>query len=755
MFVKKIMKKVTYVILGAILLAPLALSPLRASADSANLILNPSVETETNSQPSNWTPNSWGSNTPTFSYDTTGHTGNRALSVSLKNYVSGDAKWMPNQAAVTAGQTYTYTDYSKSDVATELDVAYINTSGAISFAYLRSVQASSTWQQTTSTFTVPAGIVSASVYHILYSNGSLQTDDFSLTTPGQATPTDPTTPTNPTNPTTPTTPPAPAPTTTNLITNGSFETANGSDPSVWHRGGWGTNNATFTYLSGDAHTGTRSANLNISSLTSGDAKWYANPVSVSSGTTYTYQDYYKSNVATRVVVAMTNTSGVDSYTELAAAPSSATWTLYSANFTVPTGIKAVTIYHILDKVGTLTIDDVSLTAGTVTTNPDPGTGANSIANPSFETASGTKPANWQSEKWGTNTTIFTYVQNDGHTGTSSAKVAINNYTSGDAKWAFTPLTNLVPGSQYSFSAWYKTNTQAHVVADYVDANGVDQYLTLPTPLAKADAQTTWQQYNAILNMPANARSMTVYFLISSNGWLQTDDFSLTPHTPVGFNAPLISLTFDDGWSSIYTNGLPILQKYGFVSTQYLVSGLLNTPDYMTTAMAKAFQTAGSEIGSHTVTHPDLTGLTSAQLTAELSNSQTALRQLFGANVAQSFASPYGLYNSTTLAQIQKYYQSHRSTDVGFNTKDNFNPYNILVQDVNTDTTPTEVAAWVAKAKTDKSWLVLVYHSVINSTNPDDYAVSPSNLDQELANIKASNIDVKTISQALAILRSQL
>lgn len=579
------MKKIISIFCAILLFASVVLWPVRVFAETPNLITNPSVEAEANGQPANWTPNSWGTNTPTFSYDTTGHTGNRSLSVNVANYTSGDAKWIAGQTGVTAGQTYTYTDFYKSNVTTELDIAYTNASGVMSFVYLRSVPASSTWQQTTSTFTVPAGMVSASIYHIIYSNGSLQTDDASLTAQDQSLP-----PTDPT-PTPPTNPPAPA---TNLIANPSFETANGDDPLAWQHGSWGTNNAVFSYVSGDAHTGTR-----------------------------------------------------------------------------------------------------------------------------------------------------------------SSKVTISNYVSGDAKWAFTPLTNLVRGSQYKLSAWYKTNTQVRVVASYVDTAGATQYLTLPTPLSSANAATVWQQYGTTLDIPADAVSMTVYFLISSNGWLQTDDFSLVPYAPVGFNAPMISLTFDDGWSSIYTNGLPILQKYGFVSTQYLISGKLNTPDYMTTAMVKAFQASGSEIASHTVTHPDLTSLTSTRLTAQLKNSQTSLRQLFGAGVAQNFASPYGLYNATTLTAIKQYYQSHRSTDVGFNTKDNFNPYNILVQDVNTDTTPAEVAAWVAKAKADKSWLVLVYHPVINSTDPSDYAVTPSNLDAELANIKASGVEVKRVDQALAIIKSQL
>ena len=762
------MKKLLNSFLLITLLASIAMTPFKVLAASTNLIANPSVETATNNQPSNWSTNSWGTNSATFSYATTGHTGSHAVSVSMTNYSSGDAKWQPDQVPVVAGQNYTYSDYSISNVTTDLDAAYMDATGKTSFVYLQSVPASPTWQQVTTNITVPAGIVSVSIYHIIYANGTLQTDDFSLTAQNSTVPTPPVTPPTPTPTPVPTPTPTPPPTPvtptapTNLITNGSFETANGSDPAGWQRGGWGTNTATLTYTTGDAHTGTRSATVAATSMTTGDVKWYASPVAVTAGTTYTYQDYYKSTTATPVVVDMTTASGVDSYVPLATAPSATAWTLYSASFTVPTAIASVTMYHLLNTVGSLTIDDTSLINGTPTVTPPtptpvptPTPGSNFIPNASFETANGTVPAGWSKDKWGTNTTAFSYVSNDAHSGTKSAKVTMSNYTTGDAKWGFTPITTLIPGSQYNFSVWYKTNTRINAVADYVDTHGVDQYLNLPNPLAGASAAATWQQYSGKLYVPTNAVSMTVFMTIASNGWVQTDDYSLTPYTPVGFSASLISLTFDDGWSSIYSQGLPVLKKYGLSSTQYIISGKINTTDYMTTAMVQAFKDSGSEIGAHTISHPDLTQLTTAQLATELGGSQTALRQLFGTDVAQDFATPYGLYNSATLTAIKQYYKSHRSTDVGFNSKDNFNPYDILVQNIETDTTPAQVAAWVAQAKANHTWLVLVYHAVSDSTSLDDYSVTQAHLDTELSNIKNSGIAVDTMSQALATLNSQL
>jgi len=697
-----------------------------ARADSSNLIANPSVETADNTvRPQGWSSNSWGDNTASFTYEDGGHTGNKSLYVTVSDYTSGDAKWMADTVPATPGQSYTYSDYYKSDVSTELDAAFTDAAGTMSFLYLDTLPASSTaWQQTSHSFTVPMGVASVSVYHIVVSSGWLQTDDFSLTQNSVVVP----------------------PANTNLIANPSFETADGSLPADWQTGAWGTNDPAFSYTS-DGHTGSKSVTVTMNSYTDGDAKWYANPVSITSGETYTYSDYYKSGVATRVVAAFTGTDGVDSYMELPGAPASTGWAQYQTALTAPTSAVKVTIYHLLDKVGTLMIDDVSLALPTEAPSSP-------IANPSFETADGNTPADWQKDQWGTNTASFTYESGDAHTGTKSAKVTVTNYESGDAKWYFTPLTTLTPGSQYAFSAWYKTNTQPHAVVMYTDASDTEQYFNMPNPLPNGST-TDWQHYNSTFDVPDGATSVTIFMLISSNGWLQTDDYAITPYTPVGFNEPIISLTFDDGWSSIYTNGLPLLKKYGFTSTQYIISGKLNTANYMTTAMVQAFQNHGDEIGSHTITHPDLAQLTPAQLSQELGGSQTALQQLFGADAAQDFASPYGSYNPAVLAGIQGLYRSHRSTDAGYNSKDNFNPYDIRVQNVDTDTTPTQVAAWVAKAKSDNTWLVLVFHQVSNSSDPDDYAVSPANLDTELANIQASGVPVKTVTQALDEITSQL
>lgn len=59
---------------------------------------------------------------------------------------------------------------------------------------------------------------------------------------------------------------------------------------------------------------------------------------------------------------------------------------------------------------------------------------NLIANPSFEIASGSLPANWNQGGWGSNTRNFSYTSTSHHSGSMSATVNVSNYVSGDAKW---------------------------------------------------------------------------------------------------------------------------------------------------------------------------------------------------------------------------------------------------------------------------------------------------------------------------------
>ena len=148
----------------------------------------------------------------------------------------------------------------------------------------------------------------------------------------------------------------------NLLANPSLETATGSPaaPANWTSNKWGTNTTTFTYAT-TGRTGSKSVQVQTTAYTDGDAKWSADAVTVTPGTQYTYSDYYKATAATRLVVEYESTTGVLSYSELTVAPSATAWTQVSRVFTPPTGTSKARVFHLISAVGTLQIDDASLT----------------------------------------------------------------------------------------------------------------------------------------------------------------------------------------------------------------------------------------------------------------------------------------------------------------------------------------------------------------------------------------------------------
>ena len=155
-----------------------------------------------------------------------------------------------------------------------------------------------------------------------------------------------------------------------------------------------------------------------------------------------------------------------------------------------------------------------------TNPPPPPPPTNLIPNPSLETG-GARPDSWASGSWGSNSPSFTYPV-AGFDGSRGAKVTMTRYASGDAKWFVTPVT-VSPDTEYKFSDYYKSTVPTDVVIEYTAANGVHSYIWLGTLPTNAN----WTKFTKRFTTPANAARATFFHLISKNGELTTDLYSLT------------------------------------------------------------------------------------------------------------------------------------------------------------------------------------------------------------------------------------
>lgn len=106
----------------------------------------------------------------------------------------------------------------------------------------------------------------------------------------------------------------------------------------------------------------------------------------------------------------------------------------------------------------------------------------------------------------------------------------------------------------------------------------------------------------------------------------------------------VILTFDDGYGDFASRATPILRQYGFVATDYVVSGFIGRPAYMTAEQVHEVEAAGMVIGCHTVNHLDLAGIPLSVAATQIKVSHQQLEQLLGHPVLD-FAYPYGAYDA--------------------------------------------------------------------------------------------------------------
>ena len=111
----------------------------------------------------------------------------------------------------------------------------------------------------------------------------------------------------------------------------------------------------------------------------------------------------------------------------------------------------------------------------------------------------------------------------------------------------------------------------------------------------------------------------------------------------------IILTFDDGSESVSTTALPIMQKYGFIGTAYIVHNYIGLTEYMDEDQIRGLYDAGWEIGSHSISHVDLTERTDRQQD-EIVDSRRKLQNRLNVPIL-SFAYPFGTYDSDALHNV--------------------------------------------------------------------------------------------------------
>jgi len=142
----------------------------------------------------------------------------------------------------------------------------------------------------------------------------------------------------------------------------------------------------------------------------------------------------------------------------------------------------------------------------------------------------------------------------------------------------------------------------------------------------------------------------------------------------------VAVTFDDGFQNVLRQGLPVLRELGVPSINFIVAGLIgqtNSWDGAGGAQVRPLMgrseindwlQAGQEIGSHTVTHRDLTLLSPKEARREIIESKKILEDISNRPI-RHFSYPYGKSNPVLHDWVREAgYETACSTEGGYNLK---------------------------------------------------------------------------------------
>ena len=135
----------------------------------------------------------------------------------------------------------------------------------------------------------------------------------------------------------------------------------------------------------------------------------------------------------------------------------------------------------------------------------------------------------------------------------------------------------------------------------------------------------------------------------------------------------VVLTFDDGYANVHEHALPVLQRYGFSATVFVVTGhvgerndwsppvrRLGVRPMLSWSQVNDLADHGVEIGAHTRSHADLASLDSEALEREIVGSAQEIGARIG-EPAWTFAYPFGSVSDEAVSVVGRTFQAACTT----------------------------------------------------------------------------------------------
>jgi len=182
------------------------------------------------------------------------------------------------------------------------------------------------------------------------------------------------------------------------------------------------------------------------------------------------------------------------------------------------------------------------------------------------------------------------------------------------------------------------------------------HLGLPLPRARFERQMRWiAEHYDVISLSEFADRLT------GGGCLRTT----------------AAITFDDGYSGVFENAVPILRRLGLPATVFVVPGAVDQTKGFWWDERASHRSAGwsaicaalgrgIDLGAHSVTHPSLPTLDDGELRREIIESRVLIHRATGV-WPEFFAYPFGHWNGRARSTVQSAgYRGAVTVDCGLN-----------------------------------------------------------------------------------------
>ena len=180
-------------------------------------------------------------------------------------------------------------------------------------------------------------------------------------------------------------------------------------------------------------------------------------------------------------------------------------------------------------------------------------------------------------------------------------------------------------------------------------------------------------HQIVADEPKDIHAVTIEAFESQIGWLHQQGYkSVTvekqfiehPSAQPSSSLRKVAVTFDDGYLDAFTNAFPILKKYNFKATLFLVAkrvGYANDWDQAPGLLGAQLMDwhhidkmaeHGFNFGAHTCTHPDLTAIPPVQAESEIRDSRRIIEEQLQRPI-RLFSYPFSLLNESVVKMVSE------------------------------------------------------------------------------------------------------